>query len=214
VARYLRDAILSGTFAPGQRMGVAELAEVLGVSTMPVREALVALSREGLVSELPRHGFHAARFRSADIADVYRVHAFVAGLLAEAAAPLITDAQIDELRAIDAEIGELGKQTTEDRSEAIERLNYRFHRLINWVSDHDRLRWYLRVASEYVPRHFYARIPGWIERTVHDHGDIIDALAAHDGVTTRRLTEEHVAGAGALVIANLKQPDVWAEGDA
>ncbi|MBJ7610024.1 MAG: GntR family transcriptional regulator [Candidatus Dormibacteraeota bacterium] len=209
VARYLRDAILSGTFVPGQRLGVTELAAVLGVSTMPVREALVGLAGEGLVSELARHGFHVARFHSADIADVYRVHAFVAGLLAEAAAPLITEAQLQELRVIDAEIAELHAQTAdaEYRSDAIEALNYRFHRLINWVSDHDRLRWYLRTASQYVPRHFYARIPGWIERTVDDHGDIIDALAARDGVTARRLIEEHVDGAGALVIANLKQPD-------
>lgn len=216
VGRYLRDAILSGTFTPGQRLGVAELADTLGVSTMPVREALVGLAREGLISELPRHGFHVARFRSTDIADVYRVHAFVAGLLAEAAAPLISAPQLEELRLIDAEIAELGRRSVnhDEHSEAIEGLNYRFHRLINWVSDHERLRWYLNSASQYVPRHFYARIPGWIERTVHDHRDIIDALTARDGPTARRLIEEHVEGAGALVVANLRQPDAWVEGEA
>lgn len=213
VGRYLRDGIFSGAFVPDQRLGVTELADSLGVSTMPVREALVGLAREGLVDELPRHGFRVTRFRSADIADVYRVHAFVAGLLAEAAAPLISEAQLNELRSIDAEIAELTEQTLnpEYRSGAIEALNFRFHRLINWVSDHDRLRWYLRSASQYVPRHFYARIPGWMDRTVHDHGHIITALAARDGVTARRLTEEHVDGAGALVIANLMQSDSRAD---
>ena len=57
VTRILRDAIMSGKFSPGQRMMVDELARQLGVSTMPIREALVTLAGEGLVDELARRGF-------------------------------------------------------------------------------------------------------------------------------------------------------------
>jgi DNA-binding GntR family transcriptional regulator len=211
--RYLRDALVSGAFQPGQRMAVEELARQLGVSAMPVREALVALANEGLLEVLPRRGFRVARIRRRDIADVFRVHAFVAGLLAEAAAPIITPETIGELRRIQAEVDRLSRQRLRlaERSAQVEELNFLFHRTINQVPDADRLRWFLRAATRYVPRHFYESIPGWLETTVHDHPELIAALEAHDAATAREITERHVAQAGELVVAHLTTRGIWRE---
>src|ERR1700676_4792896 len=98
--RYLRDALLSGQYTTGERMAVHQLAESLGVSTMPVREALVTLANEGLLEVIPRRGFRVATLGLRDVEDAFRVQAFVAGLLIEEAAPIIPPATIADLRKI------------------------------------------------------------------------------------------------------------------
>lgn len=204
--RYLRDALLSGQYATGERMAVHQLAESLGVSTMPVREALVTLANEGLLEVIPRRGFRVARMGLRDVEDAFRVHAFVAGLLIEEAAPIITPSTIAELRKTQEAILEsFGQRQNEQQlAHRVEELNFKFHRTINHVPDAKRLRWFLRAAARYVPRRFYETIPGWKEATRDRHGAIIDALEARDAVEARRLMEEHVIEAGTLVREHLE----------
>lgn len=199
--RYLRDALLSGQYATGERMAVHQLAESLGVSTMPVREALVTLANEGLLEVIPRRGFRVARMGLRDVEDAFRVHAFVAGLLIEEAAPIITPSTIAELRRTqDAIVESFGLVLDEHQlAHRVEELNFRFHRTINHVPDAKRLRWFLRAAARYVPRRFYETIPGWKEATRDRHAAIIDALDARDAIKARRLMEQHVIEAGTLV---------------
>ena len=199
--RYLRDALLSGQYPTGERMAVHQLAESLGVSTMPVREALVTLANEGLLEVIPRRGFRVARMGLRDVEDAFRVHAHVAGLLIEEAAPIIPEATIAELRRIQATILQSFSSTGDERqlTQRVEELNFKFHRTINHVPDAKRLRWFLRAATRYVPRRFYETIPGWKEATRDRHGAIVDALEARDAREARRLMEQHVLEAGRLV---------------
>jgi len=199
--QYLRDALLSGQYATGDRMGVHQLAESLGVSTMPVREALLTLASEGLLEVSPRRGFRVAKLGLREVEDAFRVHAFVAGLLIAEAAPIISVATIADLRRIQALIvASFGHSTDElQLARRVEELNFRFHRTINHVPDAKRLRWFLRAATRYVPRRFYETIPAWNEATRDRHGAIIDALEARDASEARKLMEAHVIEAGALV---------------
>lgn len=214
-ARHLRDALMSGAFRAGQRLVVEELAQQLGVSAMPVREALIALANEGLVEVLPRRGFRVGRIQRRDVEDVFRVHSYVAGLLIEAAAGEITAPDLARLRELQDDIDEVAARGADgaadgDRGPRIEQLNFLFHRTINRVPEAERLRWFLRAATRYVPRHFYEAIPGWVDATVQDHPAIIDALERRDAAEARRLMEAHVRLAGELVVAHLGQTDLWA----
>jgi DNA-binding GntR family transcriptional regulator len=202
VARSLRDAIMAGTYPPGHRMGVEELAAQLQVSTMPVREALILLANEGLLEGLPRRGFRVAEIGLQDIQDVFEVHAFLAGLLAQRATRAITRAKLDELHAIEATIDRLS--SANGSTEQIEEANFQFHRVINKAADSKRLEWFLRAATRFVPRRFYEAIPGWIEETVCQHPAILAALEAQDADEAKRLMELHVTDAGRLVIAQLE----------
>lgn len=209
-ARYLRDALISGTYRSGQKLVVEDIAQQLGVSAMPVREALIALANEGLVEVLPRRGFRVARIERRDVEDVFQVHSYVAGLLIQAATESIQDPTIERLRGIQREIERAAAGTAgTERAARIEQLNFLFHRTINHVPDTERLRWFLRAASRYVPRHFYEAIPGWIEATIDDHPPIIDALARRDAPAARRLMEAHVQLAGRLVVARLADTGLW-----
>jgi DNA-binding GntR family transcriptional regulator len=169
---------------------------------MPVREALIALASEGLVEMLPRRGFRVGSVRIKDFEDTFRVHAFVAGLLAEEAARSITDQALEQLRAIDARLQELARKKSKDR-ERLEGLNFDFHRAVNYASDSPRLRWFLRAATRNIPHRFYGDFPGWIEETVTDHPKIIDALERHDARRARAAMEEHIRHTGEVILAHL-----------
>jgi DNA-binding GntR family transcriptional regulator len=211
VTRYLRDAIMSGEYGAGQRILLEELAGRLDVSTMPVREALTALVNEGLLEGLPRRGYRVASIRSQDIDDVFALHSFIAGLLAERSAKAIDAAGVEGLHEIQRRAEQVARKrlAAPQRAAQIEEINFRFHRTINKVPDASRLRWFLRAATRYVPRHFYLTIPRWAEATLNDHPPIMDALARHDGATARKLMEEHITRAGRLVVEHLTAEGIW-----
>jgi DNA-binding GntR family transcriptional regulator len=210
-ARYLRDAVMSGGYSSGDKLVVEEIAQELGVSSMPVREALITLANEGLVDELPRRGFRVAAIKRRDIDDVFRVHAHVAGLLAAEAATLIQRPTLHSLREVQESITNLGGAPVPpaEQGAEIEKLNFVLHRTINHVPDAERLRWFLRAASRYVPRYFYERIPGWVDASIRDHPAIISALENHDADAARELMEDHVLRAGRLVVSHLSKSDFW-----
>jgi DNA-binding GntR family transcriptional regulator len=209
--RYLRDSLMAGDFKPGQRMGIEDLAHTLGISTMPVREALAMLANEGLLDVLPNRGFRVAPLGPDDVEDVFRVHAFAAGLLAERAANSSTKDLLHELRTLQLEIERLGRamRVPAKRAAQIEELNYRFHRAINRSIDARRLRWFLRAATRFIPRHLYQAVPGWVAASVVDHPGLIVALEQRDGKVARRLMESHVLKAGSLVVEHLDASGFW-----
>lgn len=213
VTRYLRDSIMSGDHPAGQRILVEELARSLEVSTMPVREALAALANEGLLEALPRRGYRVAVLSRQDIEDVFVVHSYVAGLLAERSATLIDPIALAQLRDMQVQTLQIARRRAAfaTRAKQVEEINYRFHRLINRVPDAARLRWFLRAATRYVPRHFYQSIPSWVDATISDHPAIIDALERRDAMDARRLTEEHIARAGQLVVDHLAARGFWSD---
>jgi DNA-binding GntR family transcriptional regulator len=202
VTRYLRDSLTTGVYPAGERVRINDIAAELGVSAMPVREALIALASEGLVEMLPRRGFRVGTVQLKDFEDTFRVHAFVAGLLAEEAARSISAEALQQLKAIDAKLQDLAGRKTKDR-DRLETLNFEFHRAVNYASDSPRLRWFLRAATRNIPHRFYGDMPGWIEETVADHPKIIDALERHDPRRARTAMEEHIRHTGVVILANL-----------
>jgi DNA-binding GntR family transcriptional regulator len=191
----------------GERLYIEDLAEKLGVSTMPIREALITLATEGLVQALPRRGFRVIKVEPSDAADVFRVHSMVAGLLAERAAESLSTDELSELRAIQNEIQAIAKRRmlAETRAQEIEELNFQFHRLINRAAPSPRLRWFLRAATRYIPRSLYGAMPIWTELTLHDHPAILDAIEERDAKGARALMEHHVLRAGDVVVARLEE---------
>ena len=82
VSEKLRSMILSHELAPGTRVTQADLAEMLGVSTMPIREALLRLGAEGLITASASRSFEVTAVTGRGIRDVYWVHGVLAGELA------------------------------------------------------------------------------------------------------------------------------------
>ncbi|MFC4455417.1 GntR family transcriptional regulator [Deinococcus sonorensis] len=100
----LRDEIVRGTFEPGERLRLEDLAQRFSVSTMPIREALGALEAEGLVTIQPHRGAQVTLFTPDEIRELYEVRAVLEQLATVKATPKLTDADLDALDALVAEM--------------------------------------------------------------------------------------------------------------
>lgn len=201
-AGYVRELIIAGHLLPDEPLVIDELAEHLGVSVTPIREALLSLRVEGFVDLTRGKGFSVHPLSAADIEDVFSVHASVAGELAFRAASVITDEEFRSLLALHFEM-----QAAAVRGDLalLEEKNHLFHYVLNHVVEAPKLLWVLRLCTRYVPRHFYPSIEGWPAATQHDHGAIVDALSARDPEAARAAMAEHIVHSGELLAAHLRQ---------
>ena len=94
VIENIRDAILSGDFPAGMRLTELQLADEMGVSRTPIREAIRNLEQEGLVVMIPRHGAYVADVSIHDINEVYEIRTALETLAAGLAAERIEDSEI------------------------------------------------------------------------------------------------------------------------
>ncbi len=189
VTRVLRKAILVGVFAKGDHLNLNQLAGQLGVSIMPVREALVGLANEGLVANEPNKGFRVTPLDQQDIDDVYALHAHISGLLAHRAAVVMTDDELATLKQIHGEFERAAEGLDLSVShQVLEELNDKFHRYLNGIGEGTRLRWFLRLTSRLMG---YVNVHGWCGATLHDHPKIIAALEAKDAPRAASLVESH-----------------------
>jgi DNA-binding GntR family transcriptional regulator len=204
IAEYLRDQIISGQRRPGERIVLDEVAAELGVSRMPVRDAVLALSHEGLTEVRPRRGVVVAPMTREDVIDAYRVLAFVAGLLAERATSNVTAADLADLRRLQDAMTH-----HPSTSEEMERLNWAFHRLVNRASHARKLQWLFRANMRNVPQHFYGLIPDWPLLARIQHDELIGALSDGDATRARSVAEQHVLAARSMLVDYLEQRGFW-----
>jgi DNA-binding GntR family transcriptional regulator len=104
VTRRLREAILDGRLAPGARIPQETVAQHLGTSRIPVREALRQLESEGLVLLVPHSGARVARLEFAELSEMYLMREAIEPMAIAESAPRLTDEQLDELRSLVAQI--------------------------------------------------------------------------------------------------------------
>lgn len=200
IADSLRQDILAGRYEMGQRIPLDALAQQLDVSSMPVREALISLSNEGLVDVEPRRGFRAKPLVQEDLDDLFEVQAVLTGILAGRAAKAATAEDIEHLRLIHSKLEALSdKNLTKATLREAARLNAEFHRYIAKIPQGDRVRWFLRLSHRYVRDDLYEAVPGILNASLSDHPRIIAALESHDVEGSRKLAEEHFAQGASLI---------------
>jgi len=209
VAAYIREGIMVGQFRAGEYIRTERLADELGVSPTPVREALMLLGSEGSVRWEPRRGYRVVPLTSQDVSDLFRVQAFIAGELAARAATELGEETLDELEEIQAQL----EQAERDGDlELVETLNYRIHRTINKASDSGRLAVLLGVTVNYVPLGYFASIDGWSSASAHDHSSIFQALRARDPEGARKAMTAHIEHVGGQLVDHLREREVLHDG--
>ncbi len=199
----IREMILRNELAPGQRVAEAPLAELLGVSRTPVRQALPLLAQEGLLAEHDTRGFVVRSFTAADVLDAIDVRASLEGLAARRVAERgASRAFLRELRGC-LEDGEavLGKRCVEERDEALYAdMNQRFHALILSEAGSP-------ILTDAIERN--SRVPfagpqalafdrGQLDRMYdqlryahHQHYSLVEALEQGQGARAEALMREH-----------------------
>lgn len=137
ILEQMRDAILNGMFRPGQKLIETVIAERLGVSRAPVREALSALESEGLVVNVPRRGSFVINFEDKDIEEIYTLRLILERAALERAIDRFAEADIAEMQRLVDDLGRL-LQTQATRQEVVRR-DLTFHETICRAADHSRL---------------------------------------------------------------------------
>lgn len=191
VYNTLRKAILKGEFQPGERLMEISLANRLGVSRTPVREAVRQLESEGLVIIIPRKGAQVAQITHQEMTDVLEVRKTLEILAVMKACARITDEELDELKKREENFKEiLSCGDVTDVAEADEA----FHDVIYGASGNRRLVQILNNLREQMYRfrvEYLKEKESW-EQIVEEHRSIVMALSSRNENEVVRLTAQHV----------------------
>lgn len=199
VFNTLRQAILKGELKPGERLMEIALAERLGVSRTPIREAMRKLEQEGLVVMIPRKGAYVDGISLKDIHEVYEIRAALEALALELAAKYITDEELDELAL---QVKEEEALTDAGRLNEIIFIDSSFHDLIYQYARNSKLTQFVEILQEQFKR-FRALPLGGSARSntaLEEHQQILEALKNHDSILAAQLAKKHIAGAEEALI--------------
>ena len=185
-ADELRDRILTGRLQPGDRLDLDSLSAEFGTSRTPVREALLELSYEGLVSITPRSAITVVGITPQDAVDNFAVLAALVGKAAEMATERVTPAELDELGRLAAAV----------EADDVVGANGRFHRALNRATRSPRLLTYIRQAVRVVPGNYFELFPEQERRARLEHAALLEAMGGGDAAAARALAERHVLDAG------------------
>lgn len=196
VYEHLREQIVNGTYPPGHRMMLAEVAAALGLSQMPVREALLRLEQDGLLESEPHKGMRVSSVSQTDAADLFEVRCELEGLAAARAAEAADPTLVADLSALNQDFGRALENGPDYTAMGV--ANWTFHRRILGAAGNAQLARMLEDVWTRSLRHRlgYQRIPGRAQRTIAEHQAIIDALVLRDPDAARRAAREHIVQAG------------------
>ena len=207
VFNTLRQAILKGELKPGERLMEIQLANKLGVSRTPVREAIRKLELEGLVLMIPRKGAEVAEITRQDMEDVLEVRTALEELAVKDACDHITDAQLSELKKAS---NEFKKALLEGKDlVTCADADMHFHDVILSATNNRRLIQMLNNLSEQMYRYRMEYLKD--ERThktlIEEHDAIRRALKKHDKVKAGAAIRVHVDNQKRSILESLTEKE-------
>lgn len=187
----LREAIIAGELKPGERLMEVKLAEKMGVSRTPVREAIRKLELEGLVDMIPRKGAHVAELSVKDIMDVLEVRASLDGLATALASERITDEEIKELKHI---LSQFAAYSEKENLQGTIKKDVEFHDLIYRASRNERL---IQISSNLREqfqrfRVIYLKDYSSSKDLIKEHDSICEAVSRRDKEAATKLAQIHI----------------------
>ncbi|MDP2228644.1 MAG: GntR family transcriptional regulator [Moraxellaceae bacterium] len=214
VISTLRERLLRGDFEPEERLQEVALAESLGVSRTPVREALRTLAEEGLVIYATNRGYRARGFSLDYIMKAFRLRMALEGLGARLAAekPLTPVARESFQRPL-AEGDTLLQALTSDGfdHEAWRLMNKAFHLAVHQHADNELLlqtaAWSARIPVV-IAGAFRWYVPTDYRRSHDQHHRIFDAIEKGQSDRADHLMQEHIYEASEIIAANYREPSL------
>lgn len=191
VFNKIREDILSGAYKENEELKENTLAQELGVSRTPVREALRQLELEGLVTVIPNKGAYVTGITRKDINDIYMIRSYLEGLCAKWACENITREQIE---ALEETLYLSDFHARRSHYEQLVELDNKFHDLIYKASGSKILNHVLSDFHHYVERirKITLSSPERAKNSSKEHAAIVDAIRKRDGELAEKLAHEHI----------------------
>lgn len=188
---YLRNAILSGDLKPGERLMEISLAEQLGVSRTPVREAIRKLELENFVEMIPRKGAYVAQLKAKDILDILEIRALFDGYAASAAAEKMSE---EEVKSLSATLDKFNRAVVKGDKQAMIDTDNRFHDQLIQATKNRKL---IEIVSGLQDQFQRFRIIYFNEfdnygDMQNSHQELYEAIAKRDVRGARERAEKHI----------------------
>ena len=202
IANLLERAILEGRYQPGQRLREVELADRLGVSRTPLREAFYTLETRGLLQIQPRRGAFVKSITVEEMEELFTVRVSLDGLAARLAAEKAEAADIEELKKVHKDQRAAFRKRDDS---AFHALGQEFYNLIYAASGNPKLISIYRSLRIDAALYPVADIllPGEPERSLEDHSELLAAIDARDSERAQDIAERHIGRIKAHLKANL-----------
>jgi DNA-binding GntR family transcriptional regulator len=179
----MRSALLDGEYMPGDRIYEATIAQALGVSRNPVREAVRRLQQDGLLEVRPHYGIYVTNIPTEEIEDIYRIRGALEATAAGLATSRMSDAEIDELEEIYGEQVNAANSASPLPREPVSVVQAdRFHHAIHVGAQSPRLLALLEQIYAQVThfRNLTLRVPGRASVSAAGHRAILEAIRSRD----------------------------------
>ncbi|UWP60940.1 GntR family transcriptional regulator [Ruminococcus gauvreauii] len=206
VFNTLRDAILHGELLPGERLMEITLANRLGVSRTPVREAIRKLELEGLVIMVPRKGAQVAQITEKDLNDVLEVRLGLEELAMQFACERIGEPQLEQIREAALEFEQVMES---DDITALAQADVKFHELIYEATKNRRLIQIINNLREQMYRYRieYLKDSNARRTLVKEHREIYEALKERDHKKANDCMRDHIENQQKAIIKSLHESE-------
>lgn len=206
VFNTLRQAILRGELKPGERLMEIQLANKLGVSRTPIREAIRKLELEGLVLMIPRKGAEVAEITEKNLRDVLEVRGALEELAVRLACDRIDEEGIENLKNAAKDFESV--LDSEDITKIAE-ADVAFHDVIYLATDNERLIQLLNNLREQMYRYRveYLKQKEWHPKLLAEHQEMISAIENREADKAASITSQHIDNQVEAVIDILRHKD-------
>lgn len=198
VCNVIREAIIRGDFKPGERLKQSDLADKMGVSRMPVREAFRKLESEGLILLEPHKGAVVKSISIEDIQEIYALRSELEKMAVLQSVNLLTEEDIEQLSFLVSEM-----ENAKD-ADAFVQYNIDFHRLLVKRCKWERLNSFIGTLWNGLPQQTPHLLTGQIETSNTEHRKILEAVINKDNETAANLVSEHIYRTGEKLIESLR----------
>ena len=192
VFNTLREKILKGVYKPGERLMEIHLADQLGVSRTPIREAIRMLELEGLVKMVPRKGVQVAKISKEDLQDVLEVRKALDTLSVKLACERITE---DEIKLLNNAEREFEKALASKDVREIAEADVAFHDVIHSATKNGRLKSMISNLAERIYRYRFEYIKQQSDggkTLMLEHREIMRCIESRDVESAVKATEIHI----------------------
>jgi DNA-binding GntR family transcriptional regulator len=193
VTATIREAIFKQAYKPGERLIQEELAAKLGVSRMPIREALRSLEMEGLVEMLPHKGAQVIGITRDDIEELYYLRSLLEGITVQKSINFLSAEDRFELQKL---VGRMDIDIERNNLDSFISNNKEFHLLLQNGCNWKKIKMLSKQFIEGYPAHVPSLIPSSMFKSNQEHKEMLKALDNKDPIILRQLVEHHIMRAG------------------
>ncbi|GED89918.1 GntR family transcriptional regulator [Streptomyces sp. 6-11-2] len=187
----LENAVVDGHYRPGERLDPARLEQEFGCSRTPIREALQALERSGLVQIRPKQGTYVTELSVSELAERFEVMAELEGMAARLSARRIDREALDDLERA---LQECESHAAAGDADRYYYANARFHGIVYDSCGNEYLRLQAHALKRALQpyRRLQLRVPDRMRRSLAEHREIADAITRGDAETAENAARDHV----------------------